>query len=98
MSRVGPSLCRGCGLQVNWGKNDSTGKSAPIDMTASDDGNVVWLRDGIHYHVLTKAERAEPATAPRFKSHFATCSVAREFKKPSAADARAAYERGMSGS
>lgn len=94
MSRVGPSICKGCGLQVNWGKNDATDKSAPIDLHACDDGNVVWLHDGVHYHVLTKAERAELMTTPRFRNHFSTCTAAKEFKKPSAADARAAFEKG----
>ncbi len=90
----GPAICRGCGIQVVWGTNDKTGKAAPIDAAATDDGNVVWLRDGTHYHVLTKDEKAAPATTPRFRNHFSTCPAAREFKKPSAQAAREAFERG----
>lgn len=46
----------------------------PIDMTAADDGNVVYISGSI-VHVLKRGEKDSPEFAgkPRFKSHIASC-------------------------
>lgn len=79
------SVCKGCGEQIEWRKNDKTGASAPVDPKPVPEGNVT-LVGAEEYHVLLKAEKhalvepgffdGEPPT--RYVLHFAShpdCAV-----------------------
>lgn len=78
--------CRSCSARIVWAVNAETKRRAPIDELPSENGNVIFTHDpGMgsdpEYRVLSKPERAEPATAPRHTSHFATCPKAKQHRK-----------------
>lgn len=73
------STCRDCDRSIQWAVSEASGKAMPIDMAASDTGNVIFTgRQGISnrglsgpiVHVLTKDEETDK---PRFHSHHQTC-------------------------
>lgn len=70
--------CKHCGTAVYWLKNARTGKMAPIDAEpahAPRSGNILIDHKTRTYQVV--------AAAPGlFVSHFSTCPVANEFRRP----------------
>ena len=50
--------CRSCNASIYWLKNDTTGRTAPIDARQDPTGPVTIAAEGgeLRYHVLTKAE------------------------------------------
>ena len=68
--------CRSCQAEIFWCKNDTTGKTAPIDAAPDPGGPVTILDDG-RYHVLTKAELEAGVSATRYSNHFQTCPDAK---------------------
>lgn len=57
----------------------ATGTRLPIDPDPLPDGNIMLLANG-RCKVVPVEERAA-CVAPLFKSHFATCPMAEEFRK-----------------
>lgn len=79
--------CVSCRAPIVWVTSSTTGRPVPLDAEPTADGNVV-LRDG-QAVVLGKAGLAElPADAPRFRSHFATCPHAGQWRAPRKEPAR----------
>lgn len=77
------AYCKACQQPIRWAKT-ITGKSMPIDPTPHDDGNIVietWRGDHPSIIVFADAD-AVPANEPlRYRSHFATCPFADQFRK-----------------
>lgn len=73
--------CRSCNADIRWVKMES-GKRMPIDAQPSEQGNIVIEGDWQIGRVLTKEDLAQPATSPRFLSHFASCPHAVKHSKP----------------
>lgn len=75
-------VCRGCGNEIRWALTDK-GKGIPLDPEPVDDGNLVL--DGEHgdgrpvVRYVRKGE--DTGILPRYKTHFATCENADEFRK-----------------
>lgn len=82
--------CRACGAVVWWGRTRD-GKLMPVDPALVEDGNVVLDRATTPAHgpdggpapvpavvVLRKGEEAPDM--PRYRSHFATCPNASDFR------------------
>lgn len=79
------NTCRSCGARITWLKT-AAGKSIPVDEDPAPDGNIV-VDEGIA-RVLGREEMAQvKRTAnelyfePRYRSHFATCPQAREWRR-----------------
>jgi hypothetical protein len=86
------SYCRSCGAAVVWVVTEPAGRRMPLDAEPAPDGTVVITdRMGGLAWVLTRAELDELAAAeentppegltPRYRSHFATCPEARQWRK-----------------
>lgn len=77
--------CRGCGQPVLWAKTPA-GKAIPLDPGQASAGTIV-LENGIAYVLRVGDPRfAEWMSRPaheRYKSHFASCSRAADFRKAS---------------
>lgn len=71
--------CVACGTSVTMCFHVTTGKRAPIDTEPSEDGNVQRVGED-RYRIITAKAPADP-DAPRFKSHFATCTDAARFRR-----------------
>lgn len=65
--------CKSCGAPILWRVTEG-GKSIPLDVEPSDDGNLVLFGTGAH--PLPKLW-----TGDRYKSHFATCPNADQHRK-----------------
>ena len=83
------NTCAKCGADIRFvaterGYLASPPKLMPIDRQPVEDGNVIIIPpDGAIpalAHVLKKGEQA-PEGQARFKSHFATCPFARDFRR-----------------
>lgn len=82
LDRIPIAHCESCHAPVFWLKNDTTGKTAPIDVTPSENGNCK-VYSQTHYKVLageglTNARSIKTALNT---SHFFTCPNANKFKK-----------------
>lgn len=73
------SSCRACKRPIHW-VSTITGQRLPLDRDPVPDGNVMLLPNG-RCKIVPTEERAK-CVAPLFKSHFATCPVAEQFRKP----------------
>lgn len=74
--------CRSCGAPVTWTLTVK-GKRIPLNPEPVPDGNIVpVIIDGERRaRVVTEANPA-PDGVQRFKSHYATCPQADEWRKP----------------
>jgi len=72
------SACKKCGRALRW-VSTVTGQRMPLDMEPSPDGSILLLPHD-RCRVVPVEERAA-TIAPLFKSHFATCPTAEEFRK-----------------
>ena len=70
--------CTACNASITWVFTEA-GKRMPIDSRPVPDGNVIYDGSGSdRVRVLKKDEETE---GQRFKSHFATCSSSKRFRK-----------------
>lgn len=65
-------------MPLRWAAT-STGQRLPLDLRPVADGNVMLLADG-RCKIVPVEERAT-CTEPLYKSHFATCPAAEEFRR-----------------
>lgn len=67
---IRPATCSSCGATIVWAKT-LAGKSTPME--AADDGE--WfIKDGV-------AHRGQSVGVQRYRSHFATCPQASQWRK-----------------
>lgn len=66
--------CRSCGASIFWALTFK-GKRMPIDSEMVPDGNIV-VEDGVAY-----VQTADTAQLLAYKSHYATCPQADEWRK-----------------
>lgn len=77
--------CRSCRAPIMWVTLPS-GKAMPVDAAPSDDGNVAMLSAG-NAIILTAGELSEERSMPEplrrklYRSHFATCPDAAQFRR-----------------
>lgn len=69
---AGVSKCRSCGAEVFWARNRTTGRTAPIDIEETPDGNIVVFEDGTYAVVVNSGNRI---------NHFVTCPNREEHRK-----------------
>jgi len=74
------ATCASCSAPILWARSSATGKPMPIDAAPVADGNIL-LVGGLAV-VLGRLERDAVTTEPRYRSHFATCPSAGQFRKP----------------
>lgn len=81
----GSSTCRSCGRPIVWGETEA-GKKIPMDPEPSIDGNLTRTAstvDGrIHYLIKYYKRARETPGVTTYKSHFATCPDAKNFRRP----------------
>lgn len=78
------TTCHDCPAKVFWGRSVN-GKPMIIDAEPVEYGGTIVLRDGVAV-VLKKDEPSLPGEK-RYKSHWATCPAAANFRKPASTDA-----------
>lgn len=76
----------GCGRDIIWAINEATGKSMPLDPNPIANGNVeaTGLTDGTSGNLVVKVLKKDEAGRPgadRYRSHFATCPKAADFRR-----------------
>jgi len=72
------SKCRSCGAAVLWAPSATTGKLCILDADPVPDGNTAIV-DGKAY--VESGSMFEPLPeGPRYKSHWATCPDARQWR------------------
>lgn len=69
--------CRACQAPIEWRRHIRTGKSAPIEMKAAEDGNVILIGTS-QYRTLRQGEVVQ---VKRYHNHFANCPKAEAFKR-----------------
>lgn len=84
MGRDNTGRCRGCQAPMTWALTDR-GKGIPLDPDPVPDGNLVQAGENADdgrmiVRYLAKGEEPEPGVA-RYKTHFATCENADEFRR-----------------
>lgn len=73
------STCRSCGARITWLETDG-GKKIPVDEDPVPYGNIVVI--GGMAHVIGTRDVSELAfVEPRYRSHFATCPQAKEWRR-----------------
>lgn len=67
--------CQYCRVVVLWPKHKETGKTNPLDLEPSSDGNALLDRQRMRYEFLTgdDLERAREQKIPLYVAHRATC-------------------------
>lgn len=81
------SVCRACKAPITWAKTE-TGRAIPLDPELASDGNIAIIGDGDEpvAVVLDRAvlERLRENGERRlfYRSHFASCPHADEFRRP----------------
>jgi hypothetical protein len=73
--------CRGCGQPILWVEMADSGRANPLNPEHDPRGNIVLDRAG-KAHYLKRGEAYLVPPIERYVSHFATCSRAKEFRKP----------------
>lgn len=75
------ATCRSCGAEIRWALTVKNGKHIPIDAQPVPDGNIVieYRNGGDEARPATDADRK--LKRPLYKSHFATCTDAPEWRK-----------------
>lgn len=75
-----PSTCRSCGAAIVWATSERTGKHMPF---VQDDTAGEWvITDGKASHQGTAPASYGEHTLPRYKSHFADCPQAEQWRRP----------------
>lgn len=70
------SPCRSCAAPILWVRT-SKGKLMPLDAEPCADGNMVVV-DGVAFTAYTLDFEQD---RPRYRSHYATCPQAKEWRK-----------------
>lgn len=75
------TTCRSCNAPIIWAPT-SAGRKMPLDAEPVTDGNVKITEDGIA-HVLSDHDLVVERMMgePLFKSHFATCGQAGQWRR-----------------
>lgn len=73
------TACRSCLAPLIWGIS-TKGHRMPLDKDPNPEGNIE-IDDDSFIVVLTAEAKAQPATRPRYTSHFATCPNAAKHRK-----------------
>lgn len=78
---TGMNECKRCHAPIRWIKMGETKKNIPLDPEPTEDhsGNIILDAAGYGYMVNPREVVEE---VPTYKSHFATCPFAKEFRKP----------------
>jgi hypothetical protein len=71
------SKCKGCGAEIIWARTLNK-KPIPLDAEPTLDGNIS-LEKGIA--AVVADNYLGPGQGPLYKSHFATCPKAKDFRK-----------------
>ena len=79
--------CRSCGKPIIWVTMVASGKKNPLDSLPTPKGNVVLVPEGNGDTArVLNAEELKAAQAKEanylYLSHFATCSQAKQHRKP----------------
>jgi hypothetical protein len=78
------NLCRACKAPIRWARTE-TGKSMPLDALPAADGTIAIV-DGVaivlEATVRARLHETELEVRPLYRSHFATCPYAVEFRGP----------------
>lgn len=77
-------VCSKCKKRITWVYTEA-GKRMPLDPLPVDDGNIVFAGDGPdRVRVLKDSDQGDLFLQglQRFKSHFATCPFADQFRNP----------------
>lgn len=76
-------VCRACKAPIIWARTER-GKTMPLDALPAADGNIA-IRDGIAIvlgpTVLARLAETELEVRPLYRSHFASCPYAVEFRE-----------------
>jgi hypothetical protein len=78
------STCRSCGAPVIWLRMRPSGKRMPVDAKAAPDGNVFADLDAGIGVVLTGSLDMLTPDEPLYRSHFATCPHAGDWRRRAA--------------
>lgn len=76
---INSTKCRSCGAPVIWARTPA-GKRIPLDLTPTDDGNV--LLDDHGTATVMGGLAVWPPGAYRWTSHFASCPQAADHRRP----------------
>jgi hypothetical protein len=72
--------CRSCGASILWALTERH-KRIPIDEKPVPDGNIILLDQGNFRPMLALYNSDPPPDVDRYKSHFATCKQAEQWRK-----------------
>lgn len=79
--------CRSCFAPIIWAVNDHTGSRMPVDSEPVEGGNVIltWGRPGeAPTATVLGRDAASVSAQPLYKSHYATCPHANQWRKAKA--------------
>ena len=80
MTTPSRATCRSCGAPILWVVSAASGKAMPVDADPVEDGNVTL--DGLTATVHPAGQGDLLGDAgPRYRSHFATCKDADEWRR-----------------
>jgi hypothetical protein len=73
------AACRSCGALIAW-RSTLSGRRIPVDPEPVEGGNIHVLANG--RIVVEGSDTQVWSGAPRYRSHFATCPQAGEWRAP----------------
>ena len=73
--------CRSCDAPIRWVRWQESRKIMPLDAEPASDGNVVIVDGHTHGDGTPLVRTAKDGDAMRFKSHFATCKQAGDWRR-----------------
>jgi hypothetical protein len=76
-------LCRSCQARVLWATTEA-GKAMPLDALPHPEGNILLDKSTGRCRVQSGRDAAAEGAGPRYRSHFATCPQARNWRRPRA--------------
>lgn len=83
MAATAPKPCKGCDAPITWGVNQH-GRGVPLNPDPDPEGDQIvdgQQEDGrLIVHKVRKDEQV-PAGTVRYRTHFATCEKADEFRR-----------------
>lgn len=68
--------CRSCGAPIEWATSETTGKSIPLDLVPTANGNLVLVNGRSRYYSADDVKLHRE----RRTSHFATCPDAKQWR------------------
>lgn len=73
------SKCASCRAPVIWAESAKTGRNMILDAVPVPDGNTV-IMDGKAHVITGELFEEVPADMPRYRTHWATCPQAKEWR------------------